>query len=74
MGNRKRTTRKWNPPVIVTAIEPADYGLRLVHLIDKQTGETFQITYGESVSEKTIRNHAPIIARTFERVRGRDVG
>jgi hypothetical protein len=57
--------------IIVTAIEPIDYGKKLVHLIDDENGEMYEITYGSSVSDFTIRLRAPMLVRSDARRKGK---
>lgn len=45
--------------IIVTAIDPIDFGQKRVHLIDTKTGVTFERIYGDSVSDRWIRIMAP---------------
>lgn len=47
----------------VTAIEPVGYQ-RIVHLENTDSGATYSMTFGDSVSERWIRQIAPMLVKT----------
>lgn len=56
--------------VKVTAIEPIEYHRRRVTLRDEKTGTEYELIYGDSVSEKVIRTHAPLLVSKQFKKRG----
>ncbi|GAA4881783.1 hypothetical protein GCM10023310_72300 [Paenibacillus vulneris] len=54
--------------VVVTAVEPYDHGYkRRVHLLDTESGETYLMTFGSSITEGRARFMAPLLVKKIKR-------
>lgn len=45
------------------SIQPAEYGRKLVRVVDRETGAVVELKYGSTVSSEWIRTMAPFIAQ-----------
>jgi hypothetical protein len=58
-------------PIVVTAIEPLEHGHnRCVTVMDTRDGTQYEMVYGDSVSERTIRIMAPLLVSKTKQKRG----